>query len=218
MTDRRSPSHRSTDDLIRRLSASPPPAPLSAQAALLPILAGLALSLGLFLSLAGPRADLAQAVARPEVAAKILLPLALAVAALGVAWRSARPAQALRPALLALPVAVALGLFMLHLVQTPPGRIASDILGHSAAACLLAITALSVPAIVAGLAVFRRGAALRPAVTGGLIGLAASGGAAAGYALYCTEDSPLFFTVWYGLAIVICTGLGALAGRRLLRW
>lgn len=213
MTDR-----PSTDDLIRRLAASPPPARLTIAAATLPILAGLALALGLFLTLAGPRADLAQALARPEVAAKLLLPLALAAAALSAAWRTARPARRVSPALLALPVALALGLFVLRLVRTPADRIVADLLGHSAAVCLLSITALAVPAIVAGLAVFRRGAALRPALTGGLIGMAASAGAAAGYALYCIEDSPLFFTTWYGLAILICTGLGAIAGRRLLRW
>lgn len=207
-----------TDDLIRRLAASPPPPPLTLAAAAWPTLAGVALTLGLFLALAGPRADLAQVITRPEVVAKFLFPLALAAAALPAAWRSARPARSLRPALLAAPAALALGLFLLRVIQTPPDRIVPDILGHSAAACLLSITALSVPAIVAGTVAFRRGAALRPALTGALVGMAASAGAAAGYALYCTEDSPLFVTVWYGLSILICTGLGALAGRRLLQW
>lgn len=213
MTDR-----HSTDDLIRRLAASAPPAPLSARAATLPVAAALLAALGLFLLLAGPRADLAQAMAQPVVAAKSLLPLALSVAALAAAWRSARPARALRPGLLALPVVAVLGLFVLRLVQTPSAQVVPGILGHSAAACMLSIAALSAPAIGAGLMVFRRGAALRPALTGGLIGMAASGGAAAGYALHCTEDSPLFYATWYGLAILVCSAMAAMAGRRLLRW
>ncbi len=216
MTNR--PSTDTTEDLIRRLAASSPPPRLTAGAAAAPILTGLVLTVGLFLLLAGPRADLAEAMATPEVAAKMLLPLVLAVLALALALRSARPAGVFRPRLLVIPVAAALALFAVHLVQTSPARIVPGILGHSAAACLLSITALSAPAIAAGLAIFRRGASLRPALTGGLIGMAASAGAAAGYALYCTEDSPLFFTIWYGLAILICTGIGALAGRRLLRW
>lgn len=213
MTDR-----PTTEDLIRRLAASPPPPGLSPGAAALPILAGLILTLGLFLSLAGLRDDLGPRLVHPEIAAKILLPLALAAIALPLAWRSAHPTRALRPRLLLLPAAVAVALFLMRLFQTPPDRIGPDILGHSAAACLLAITALSAPAIAAGLLAFRRGAPLRPALTGGLVSMAASAGAAVGYALYCTEDSPLFFITWYSLAILTCTGLGALAGRQVLKW
>ena len=64
----------------------------------------------------------------------------------------------------------------------------------------------------------RRGAPARPALTGALLGLASAGGIAAGYALHCTEDSPLFFVSWYSLAILLVAGLGALAGRRVLHW
>ena len=91
-------------------------------------------------------------------------------------------------------------------------------MGNSAGLCLLSITLLSIPALVLGLMLFRRGASVRPALTGALIGLAVSASATTGYALHCNEDSPLFFVLWYGLAILICTGAGALAGSRLLRW
>ena len=30
--------------------------------------------------------------------------------------------------------------------------------------------------------------------------------------MHCTEDSPLFYAVWYVLAILVATGLGALPG------
>ncbi|MBD3765305.1 MAG: DUF1109 family protein, partial [Rhodobacterales bacterium] len=43
-------------------------------------------------------------------------------------------------------------------------------------------------------------------------------GVAAGYALHCTEDSPLFFVLWYGLGILVPTLAGAWLGRRLLAW
>lgn len=208
----------STDALIRQLAASPPPARLSRRLAAGSMLGAVGLAVGLFLLLAGPRADLWTVLAHPAVLAKMALPLALAVPAMMLALRSARPGAPLRLWPLAIPVAIALALFAARLGQTPPARILPGILGSSAAACLLSITALSAPAMVLGMILLRRGAALRPALTGGLTGLAASAGATAGYALHCTEDSPLFFTTWYGLAILICTAAGALAGRRLLRW
>ena len=45
-------------------------------------------------------------------------------------------------------------------------------------------------------------------------GCSRGGAAAAVYALHCTEDSPLFYAVWYGLAILAATGVGALLGAR----
>ena len=48
--------------------------------------------------------------------------------------------------------------------------------------------------------------------------LASGATAAAVFAIHCTEDSPLFYAVWYALAILIVTGLGAALGRRVLRW
>ena len=41
---------------------------------------------------------------------------------------------------------------------------------------------------------------------------------AAGYALSCTADSPLFFLTWYGAGIMFSAIAGALVGGRLLRW
>lgn len=207
-----------TEDLIRALAASPPPPALTGAGIAWPMLGGLAVTVGAALAVIGLRPDLGAALMLPQVAAKTALPLVLAVLALVLALRSARPGRRLRTGWLAGPAAVAMALFLQGLAQTPSGALLPAIMGHSAAACLMAITALSAPAIALGLWAARRGAPLRPGLTGGLIGMAASAGAAAGYALHCTEDSPLFFTTWYGLAIVIGTAIGALAGRRVLRW
>lgn len=208
----------STEDLIRSLAASPPPRPLMTRSLALPMLASLGLTFGLFMVLVGPRTDLFRALAAPTVAAKTILPLSLSRLALALALQSTRPARALRLSTLALPVAVALALFGARLIQTPPGLVVPEVVGHSAMACLLSISALSLPATVAGLVCFRRGASARPALTGALIGVASAAGAAAGYALHCTEDSPLFFTTWYGIAILAAAIGGGVAGRRLLRW
>lgn len=207
-----------TEQLIRRLADTPPPPRLSMLTVAAPMLGAAGVAVGLFLLLAGPRADLLAALSDPGILAKLVLPVALAVPALLLALRSARPGTPLSLWVLGVPAVAALLLFLTRLVQTPPDLIAPAIMGSSAAACLLSITTLSVPAIALGLILFRRGAALRPALTGALIGLAASAGVTAGYALHCNEDSPLFFTIWYGLAIILCTAAGAAAGRSLLRW
>ena len=57
-----------------------------------------------------------------------------------------------------------------------------------------------------------------PGLSGALAGLLAGGVGAARYAIHCTEDSPLFYATWYGIAILLATGIGAVAGRRVLRW
>ncbi len=57
-----------------------------------------------------------------------------------------------------------------------------------------------------------------PRAASALPELMAGGLGAAFYAAHCPDDSPLFVAVWYTLAIALVTGLGALAGRRLLRW
>jgi hypothetical protein len=54
--------------------------------------------------------------------------------------------------------------------------------------------------------------------TGALVGLAAGGISAMGYALHCMDDSVPFVALWYGGTIAFCTLAGALLGPRLLRW
>ena len=74
------------------------------------------------------------------------------------------------------------------------------------------------PLLAGTLWALRRGASTRPALAGAVAGLLSGGAAAAIYAVHCTEDSPLFYAVWYSLAILAVTGLGAALGSRVLRW
>lgn len=207
-----------TQDLIAQLAGCPPPARLSAAGAVACLLAAVGLAVGLFLLLAGPRGDLVQALGRPEVVLKLALPLAVALLALPLALRSARPVATVPLRLLAVPATAALILFLWQMARTHPSQVVPGILGDSGLACLVSITLLALPATVLVLALFRRGASLRAGMTGGLVGLAASAGAATGYALHCTEDSPLFFTTWYGIAILTGGAMGAWLGHRMLRW
>lgn len=84
--------------------------------------------------------------------------------------------------------------------------------------CLGAICLMAAPLLGALLWVLRDGASTRPRLSGAVAGLLAGGAAATLYAIHCTEDDPLFYATWYGLAILMVSAAGALAGGRLLRW
>jgi hypothetical protein len=99
-----------------------------------------------------------------------------------------------------------------------PAPIGTEIMGQTALACLVSVTVLSALPLAVGLWLMRHGAPTRPALSGALLGLAAGAGVTAGYALHCPDDSPLFFVLWYGLAMCLPTGFGALLGHRFLRW
>lgn len=211
-----------TEDLIAQLAAEGGPAP----AGLVPRGAALGLALGgvataaLFFALLGPRPGLAEAAAHPVTLAKTLLPLAMAPLALVLALRSVRPAAPLgvpRRAILAIPI-IALALLLWAFGTVPAGDRWVLFVGHSIPVCLPAITVLSMPMLFGLLRALRKGAALRPRLSGALAGLAAAGFATALYSLFCTEDSPLFYSVWYSTGILIVTGIGAAAGARMLRW
>lgn len=209
---------RTTEDLIRDLASRPAPPPFLPGRAGWAMAGAAALGLVPFLGVVGLRPDLAAAVFQPVLLAKTVLPLALAALALRLAIVSSRPGVRLRLWPLALPAALALVLAGQRLAAVPDGGLVAEFLGGTAVVCLSSITGLSLLPIAAGTVLLRRGAPVRPVLSGALVGLAAGGGVAAGYALHCTEDSPLFFVPWYGLAILLATGLGALAGHRLLRW
>ncbi len=181
---------------------------------------GFVVTLLLFATLLGPRPDLAQALANPVILPKTLLPLLLGAMALMLALRAARPAAVAPPVLRAvwlLPVA-AVALFGLAYVTTPPGARLSGFLGHSVTVCLPSIVLLSAAPAAFLLRALRHGAPTRPARGGALAGLAAAGFATALYSTFCTEDTALFYAVWYSLGIGIVTLAGALAGARVLRW
>jgi len=99
----------------------------------------------------------------------------------------------------------------------PAGRVALW-LGHSWKVCSPLILLLAIPIYACLIAVVRSLAPTRPAVTGAAAGFAASALAATVYGLHCPEQAAAFVVTWYTLGIAAATALGALAGRRLLRW
>lgn len=211
-----------TEALIERLAKAPPPPPLRPARMAAVLALALAFALAFYWGVYGLRADLAAALARPFVLVKTLVPLMLGAVALWAALGSLYPGEGARlsPRLwpLLLPAFVAALVLGLALRQATPGHIGAEIFGQTALGCFLSITALAALPLWLVLSAMRAGAPLRPGLSGALAGLAAGGLAAAGYALHCTEDSPLFYVPWYGLAIALTALCGAALGRRLLRW
>lgn len=91
-----------------------------------------------------------------------------------------------------------------------------DVWGNSLWQCLLSIPLMALPVGIALFAGLRHRIEPDSARTGLIAGLLAGATGAAIYAAHCNEDSPAFYLIWYGLAVLICGVAGLLAGRRLL--
>lgn len=209
-----------TEDLVRALAADTRPArPVALSLVGAVALATLAVA-ALALPLLGVRPDLAAALARPEVAAKQVLPILLAIAAGGAAVRLSCPDMRMARWATALSaVASLLGIAIVAtLARLPRDDWMPAMMGGTSLQCLALVASMSVLPLAAALLALRSGATTRPALSGALAGLVAGGAAAAVYAVHCTEDSPLFYATWYGLAILLVAAAGAAAGSRLLRW
>lgn len=209
-----------TPDLINALVADgrhePPPGATLARLLLPACLA----SCAALLATAGLRPDIALAATTPRVLFKWMLAVALVCFAAGASLRVARPGASLqgwRVALLATAAMLVAGIAV-ELVLLPREQWAAQARGENATWCLRMIPLLAAAPLAAILIALHRAAPTRPALAGAIAGLLAGAAGAALYSLHCTDDSPLFVANWYGLAIAIVVGIGALLGKRVLRW
>jgi hypothetical protein len=209
-----------TDDLIRAMAVDAAPrrpvwTGLAAGLVVAALLVGL-----VGLSLLGIRPDLGAAARQAAVLLKLVFPWVLAAGAFGAALRLARPGTAVGGWWLlvgAVVLSLAAGVAAQMMVM-PRDAWFPAFMGSTRRYCLLYISLMASPLLGVALAGLRHGASTRPRLSGAVAGLLAGSVAAGLYAMHCIEDSPLFYAAWYGMAILIATGAGALAGRRALRW
>jgi hypothetical protein len=209
-----------TDDLVRILAADTVrPRPL-ATLLLVGLIPTLVVAFAVVWNVLGIRTDLATSLVTPVSAMRFVLAAGLAIAAMRIALLLTRPEGWDRARLWPLTAigAVALGLLIWAYVTTPADARQMATVGKTMVACLTFIPLLSVLPVAVVLYTLRRGATTVPALAGFAAGLAGSGMAAAVYALHCTEDSPLFYVTWYGLAITGVTVVSTVLAPRLLRW
>lgn len=209
-----------TEQLVLLLAEDDTPSPPIAPRLLAGSGLAMLASAALVLSVLGIRPDLALAMSDPLTLMKWLLPLAVALPALRAALRLSRPQTRRVPEQLVVGVvaAVALCWLTLAVIAALPAGLWPAMRGYTAPTCLTMISLMSILPLSLGLMVLRAGATPAPMRCGAMLGMATGGFGAALYALHCNEDAPLFFLTWYGLAILISTAAGALAGSRLLRW
>ncbi|MBY0349919.1 DUF1109 domain-containing protein [Tabrizicola sp.] len=209
-----------TDDLIRVLAEDPvrPMGPRTVLVlGLVPSLAIIAFAVWLVL---GFRPDLAISMTTPVSVARILLAGTLGLVATRLALTLARPEGSGKVRLwpLAVVAAAALGLLLWAYVTTPAEARQMAMFGKTFVFCLVVIPLLSILPVSSMFAVLRRGATIAPARAGFVAGLAGSGFATAVYALYCTQDNPLFYVTWFGLAILGVSLFSAMIAPRVLHW
>lgn len=209
-----------TDALIRALAADTQmqrrPAPLALS--LLPLGLGAGL-LGLWLAL-GFRDDLGPSLGVPEAVLRFVLTGALGLMGVRMGLTLARPEGRglVRFWPLAAVALLAAAAVIWALVVTPRDGVQMALVGKTMVTCLVTIPLLSILPVGAILFALRQGATTAPALAGFAAGLGGSGLSAMIYALHCTEDSPLFYVTWYGLAMAGVTVAATLIGARWLRW
>jgi hypothetical protein len=184
------------------------------------ITVGFAISAVLFWGTLGPRPDIEAAALTVRFNLKIVEALLLAATAGALAFRLAQPGADTRPqtvVMVAAPILLVIAVIA-ELLIVPASQWQAKLVGNNSLVCLTAIPLLSLPLLAAMLLALHHGAPALRGAAGAAAGLVAGGLAAALYATQCTDDSPLFVATWYSIAIGTVAVLGALLGRRLLRW
>lgn len=209
-----------TEDLIRALAedeAQPVRfGPLFRSAVAL----GIGIAAAVFFGAIGFRPDIGQALETARFLFKFVVTGTLAVLAVALLRRMGQPGRSpgrLGAGLAVVPVMITVAA-ALELAAMPRAAWATLLVGSNARFCLTLIPLMAAGPLALFIAALRQGAPDRPALTGAVAGLAASGIAATFYAANCTDDSPLFVMTWYPIAAAIVVAAGALAGRRFLRW
>lgn len=210
-----------TDDLIRALAADAGAAgPRPALALLLAAAAGFAVSAAAFAIWVGLRPGLDGLVTSLPFMLKPLEMGLLVIAAAAIVLRLVTPGQSPRLALVVAAAAPAIMLAALaaELMTVPRSEWLLRLAGVHWYICLMNMVLLALPMLAAILFGLRFGAPTRPALAGAAAGLLSGALSATLYISHCPDDSPIFVAAWFTLAIAIVTGIGALAGGRVLRW
>ncbi len=210
-----------TSELIAALAADPIPQPIRIDRRVaIALVAGLAVSVGLYFLLLGPRPNLVAGLGTMRFWMKVADSLAFALPSLFLTLRLARPDA--RPGALALwliaPFVLLAAGVIAELLLVPQSEWMSRLIGANAMHCTVMIPMLAAPILAGFIVALRAGAPMRPTLTGAMAGAAAAGVGALVYTSSCPDNSPLFVATWYPLATLFCMGAGALAGRWLLDW
>jgi hypothetical protein len=210
-----------TDRLLLALAADNDhrPQPVRTQLAVA-LLIAMPVVAAMMLVTIGLRPDFMAAMRNPFFDLKFVITLALAIPAIVISVYLSRPEAVLGRWvwMLLLSPFILVGAIIAEMMMPQRAPMMTRMMGKASMLCTAAISLLSLPILGAVLLALRQGATSRPAFVGALAGLMSSGLAATVYATHCTDDSPLFVAVWYTIATIVVTALGAYAGSRVLRY
>ncbi len=211
-----------TDDLIAMLATGVEPIDphQAAKRLATALLAGGACAFVLMLLGYGIRPDLAQAAQAPMLWVKLGFAGVVAVSALVLTERLARPGMRLGRAWVgvALPWLALSVMGLAVVLNAQPDARLGLVLGRTWLSCALSISLIASPVFVGLLWALRGLAPTRLALAGASAGLLAAAVGALVYALHCPEVEAPFLAVWYVLGLLIPTSAGAVIGPQLLRW
>lgn len=207
-----------TDDLIammaRQAGTRPRRLPFAVALASAVALAALAALLVVW-SVAGARADLGQTMTTGIYWFKLAAMLTLAGGGLHLVRAAARPGAG---AAAALALAPGSALLLAGSLLDPSGF---PLFGGRAAAapiCVSMIVLAALPGLAVVMRAVRAGVPTRLGVAGAAAGVLAGALGALAYTIACVNDGAAFVSIWYGLAIALVAGLGAILGPRFLAW
>lgn len=145
---------------------------------------------------------------------------AIAAVALLMVFRLSTPGVRLGnlfPALMA-PILAIWILAGIALASAEPGARASLFFGNTWKVCPFLITMLATPVFAASFWAMRDLAPTNLRLAGAAAGLFSGAVGAVVYCFHCPELTAPFIAFWYLLGILIPTAVGAVVGKRLLRW
>jgi hypothetical protein len=209
-----------TEQLISQLARDIHPVPPGAlvRRLLLAASVGSMVTLACVAVLYGFRHDLAAA----ALGTAFWIKAGFTVASIGflLVERAGRPAAHLNARLLlvAVPFAFVIAIGWIELAHTPPSERLSAWLGQTWRSCPFSIAFLALPPLVLVLLALRKLAPTHLKIAGFAAGILSGGLAATAYGLHCPERSASFVATWYAAGILLCGVIGAIAGRRVLRW
>ena len=211
-----------TDDLVTMLVTGVTPVPryAASRSMGLALLAGVPVSLVMLWLGYGLRRDLMQVINLPMFWVKLAFPLCIALSALVVVQRLARPGVRVRRAGwgLVAPVVMVFALAGAAWLDTPVQERLPLLMGVSWRTCALSISLMALPIFIPLMLALKGLAPTQPTLAGAAAGALAGGLGATVYALYCEEMAAPFLAVWYVLGILVPVLAGSVLGQRWLRW
>jgi len=210
-----------TDELIRAIVADNPTMRPPIRRTLAVALAlGTAAAAVIFIASLGARSDFWWSIVHsPRFAFKFVFTLAVAVPAFFIVRNLMRPDAGVGAAwVLAIPFVMLAAAVAAEMIHLPRDHWAVYAVGSNALYCVSLIPFLALAPLIATFYALKQGAPANPAAAGALGGLLSAAIGATLYAAHCSDDSPLFVSIWYPIGMALVTLAGAVLGARLLRW